>query len=80
MLAQWQDRSWNIRIVDRPSSDEATLTIPRDLAQDSTGVTDQSLIRYAKGADYVTMLSVEPPENDTTRQQLNERPEPNGWI
>lgn len=80
MLAQWQDRSWNIRIVDRPPSDEVTITIPRDQAPDSTGVTDQSLIRYAKGADYVAILSVERPENDTTRQQLNERPEPNGWI
>lgn len=80
MLAQWQNRSWNIRIVDRPPSDEATITIPRDQDQDSTGVTDQSLISYAKAADYVSILSVVPTENNTTRQQLSERPEPNGWM
>lgn len=80
MLAQWQNRSWNIRIVDRPPSVEARITIPRDQDQDSTGVTDQSLIQYAKGADYVALLNVVTPENNTTRQQLSECPDPHGWM
>ena len=70
MLTQWRNHSWNIRIVDRPSSDDSTdsssdtfVTIPSDPVQESTGTTDQPAIRYLqvrKGEPQVAIIGISP--------------------